>query len=1219
MLKRVSNQPRRCALARTSHAVRLLALCSGALSVSSGFAAEAVRMPRLETLEKLTVGPDNHFQVAISASEERIYFTRSSNLATRLFWRGLKGFESLGQVQPFVKAEFDSKDPALSPDGRRIAFTSFESAARGDICVQTIENGQSANLCAEEKSASEQPFWLGSDVIGYVRRPTGANKAQLVTFNLASKEKRVLFEDQILSAHADKDSRWIVYSSAQVNGQSEDNLERVLKVYRLNDQKKWPLRIALPGLSGFPHFDERSEFVYFAQFSNDTNGDSRIDGNDNGVLFRFKVSQLEENNAVLLPEQLTTAEQNCNYPAPGRDYLYMTCAFEGALDVYRVAKTGLVPTSWGEKNIVDAYRTSRSLAERTLLINTLRHRFEAYRNTESLEKVLSHHILTGEYQAALYYLDFVEAGAPAADRPGYSILRHLLEVLQYRAREKLDQISPDFFALLDEKRKILEKERGAFKGFAQVGLSFVNLSMRKNNEARVQWASVAFQNLRSSLEQYLYLNLTRNLLEQKAISVDAWFDASVRGAESRVLSEEARAYISSQILQKIADDSRSAEARLAKIEVLRKKATPDGILAVVLRSQEILLKIALAKNEADEDKWFAEFNKIASQVNSQYVVNRAVSVQAILTLAEFNKNRVMSYVASNWLSTAKISDTEYMHAREQYVGVVLDKGYGLWAQGDATSASQVFYSSVRLTDDQEAHLAFVSTLLQGGNRKLLDERYASLKSASFTAANLDFAKSALLLFDDLSRKEANATNLLEEAEKLLLNLKEDGSRPAGKHFLLGYISHQKMLRKMKGFTFDQDLSQAAHHQYMIALDLARQSSRMSGRILQNLAMLHFSTGHFGLASGYFTAREKLGFEDDLSRMAFDAQFAQTLYRNGEFARACDVSAHGLALATKLKSNSELIHAWTERTAFYLSQAGRFLESADHYQKLLAAIGSRNDENVLKARLMLGWVLWHVGQSKKATQQFDQVLMLSDKLSRRKGEGIPGDVIDFHPDRYKALALGFLAQLSSSPAARLPFREQRFKILQSWESDLKSYALGKDNWARFVLKDCSLQATDLWLGNRANEAREQLESCLRKASSTADDSGEAADESILETLRVSWMLAQRMAEKQVSLSKNALDDYFNLSRRALSKLDALAGASRPMANHWLRLRAENTAARRVLIPVGQRDFLSQADAESELQRLANSERIELLSAGERSALAQHIAAVKLRLAQLKKEK
>ena len=1180
-------------------------------------AAAELRMPRLETLEKLTVGPDNHFQVAVSPSEERIYFTRSTNLATRLFWRGLKGYQALGQVEPFVKAEFDTKDPALSPDGLRIAFTSFESQARGDICVQNVaSNGAANSLCADEKSASEQPFWLGNQKVGYIRRPTGSNKSQLVVFDLSSREKKVLFEDQILSAHADSASRWIVYSSVQGQPSQEDNLERVLKVYRLNDQRLWSLKVGLPGLPGFPRFDERGDFVYFAQFSNDTNGDSRIDGNDNGLVYRIRGAQLEERASVILPEQLTTAEQNCNFPAPGKTFLYMTCAFEGALDVYRIPNSGLVPTDWTEKNLLDAYRTSRSIPERTLIINTLRHRFEAYRNTDSIGKILSQHMLRGEYQAALYYLDFVEAASPAAERTGYVVLRNLLEVLQYRAREKLDQISPEFVQLLAAKRSLFEKERGPYRGFAQLALAFVELSLRRNVDAKKRFSAVSLSSLRSSLEHHVYLNLAKDLADQNILSAEEWIDAVIRVSDAQVISTESSAYLAAQLMQKISELHKSSFERQQFISLLRKKVRVDSLLEIVLRSQDTLLSIANAKSENEEDKWFSEFNRQLAKIGDKYFLRRVVSIQGVLTLAEFNKTRVMGYVDSNWLSAAKIADTEYMQAREQYVSVVLDEGYSLWSRGKTKPASQVFYSAVRLTDDQESHLAFVTTLLEESNRKLLDERYASLKSASFTSANLQFAKAVIVLFDDMGRKEVDDTKLLDEAEDILRALKDDGSRPAGKHLLLGYVAHQKMLRKMKGFTFDEELSQAAHHQYMIALDLSRRSTRMTSRILSNLGMLHLQTGNFGLASGYFAAREKIAFEDELSKLAFFAHFSKALYRNGEFARAADISKQGLELARSQKRELEQLNGWLERTAFYSSQAGRYSEAAAHYQRLLETLGNRENENVLKVRLMIGWSLWNSGERKRASEHFDKLLLLADKLKTRRGQGVPGDVIDFHPDRYKALAYGFLAQLGSSPASRIPFRAERIKIISAWEDHLKSYALSKDNWARFVLKDCTTQATDLWLSGDVVGSKSQLEKCLATASEFADDSGEPGDEVVLETLRSTWMLSHRYAEKKIELSASALEKYFGLSRRALSKLDSLAGASRPMANRWLRLRSENFAARNVFIKPGDREFVSRADFEAELNRLSNSDRIELLSAAERTESARQMSLLKARVANLK---
>jgi hypothetical protein len=632
-----------------------------------------------------------------------------------------------------------------------------------------------------------------------------------------------------------------------------------------------------------------------------------------------------------------------------------------------------------------------------------------------------------------------------------------------------------------------------------------------------------------------------------------------------------------------------------------------------------LLNVALAKSEAEEDKFFAEFNKILGKIGENYFLRRVVSTQRVLTLAEFNKTRVMAYIDSNWLSGAKVADTEYMLAREQYVSVTLDEGYAFWSQGKTKPASQVFYSSVRLTDDQESHLAFVTTLLQESNRKLLDERYASLKSASFTSANVDFAKAVIALFDDMERKESADTKLLNDAEKILTQLKDDGSRPAGKHLLLGYIAHQKLLRSMKGFTFDEELSQTAHHQYMIALDLARRSTRMTGRVLLNLAMLHLQTGNHGMASGFFAAREKMGFEDDDARLSFLSHFSKALYRNGEFPRAAEVSGQGLEWARKLNKDTEQLNGWTERTAFYNSQAGRFGQAAALYQQLLGQLGHRSDENTIKARLMMGWSLWHAGERKRASEHFDKVLGMADKLKTRRGQGIPGDVIDFHPDRYKALAYGFLIQLGNTPAARIPLRAERIKILAGWEDELKSYALSKENWARFALKDCTSQATDLWLAGELANAKSQLEKCLVQVAEYAEDSEQSADEVVLETLRSAWMLSSRLAEKSITLSDDAQGKYFNLSRRALSTLDTLAAASRPMATRWLRLRAENLAARHVFLKSNQRDFVSRSELEAQLLKMAGSDRIELLSADERNEFARQIELVKSRVAQLAREK
>jgi tetratricopeptide (TPR) repeat protein len=320
----------------------------------------------------------------------------------------------------------------------------------------------------------------------------------------------------------------------------------------------------------------------------------------------------------------------------------------------------------------------------------------------------------------------------------------------------------------------------------------------------------------------------------------------------------------------------------------------------------------------------------------------------------------------------------------------------------------------------------------------------------------------------------------------------------------------------------------------------------------------------------------------------------------------------LTLAQQNKMPEEVQYAWTERTAFHMSQADRFKEAAEYYAKLLSGIEKRGDENTLKALLMQGWSLMKAGQIKQAANAFDKVIVLADKSKMRKASGEPNDVLEFRPQRYSALAFGLLTQMSKVPAARIPLRGSRMKLMAGWENSLSSYALSKENWSRFILKDCTSQATDLWLSGDHAGAGRQLDECLQRLAIAVEDSGETADESALETLRVTWMLASRLAEKNVSLSATSMDTYLLLSRRALSKLDSLAGASRPMAVRWLRLSAEQSVLRSALLSSTKPAYIKPADAAKALQQIAASDRLELLNADERQTLAVHLAGLQERL-------
>jgi hypothetical protein len=205
-------------------------------------------------------------------------------------------------------------------------------------------------------------------------------------------------------------------------------------------------------------------------------------------------------------------------------------------------------------------------------------------------------------------------------------------------------------------------------------------------------------------------------------------------------------------------------------------------------------------------------------------------------------------------------------------------------------------------------------------------------------------------------------------------------------------------------------------------------------------------------------------------------------------------------------------------------------------------------------------------------------------------------------------------MNNTPAGRIALRDNRMKIMLGWENSLKSFALSQDNWDRFVLKDCSAQAVDYWLIKNLEKSAKQMEQCLTRAAKAVEKSGEPADESTLETLRVGWMLSSRLRESNLGLTSSANDTYLSLSRRALSKLDSVAAASRPMANRWLRLKAEQTGVRAIMNGVNPRDAISKKQSLAELLQIGGSDRLELLNAEERQALAEHLGRIRAKVEQ-----
>ena len=105
----------------------LLLLTFCATSVQANEAGERRSLNRLE---RVTGGSSDHYQSSVTPGEDEVFFSRGWKLSTQIYRQSLGPVALGGGMQPWAPDDFDTKDPALSPSGKQIAYVSFRSHAR---------------------------------------------------------------------------------------------------------------------------------------------------------------------------------------------------------------------------------------------------------------------------------------------------------------------------------------------------------------------------------------------------------------------------------------------------------------------------------------------------------------------------------------------------------------------------------------------------------------------------------------------------------------------------------------------------------------------------------------------------------------------------------------------------------------------------------------------------------------------------------------------------------------------------------------------------------------------------------------------------------------------------------------------------------------------------------------------------------------------------------
>ena len=1042
---------------------------------------------RLIPLKKITIGPDDQYHGAVDPGGDWLAFTRKTDLVPHLCKQNLK----TGDVSDLLPLSADSQEPAISPEGL-LAFTYHKFNARGDICYRSLEDGSTSasesGISKEMRRSSKQnlsddkvlclkadegerssPFWKGAKELGYVLRNLRTSNNQIIVQNIETGTRTVLAEGRVWSPAMKPNGQYLFYNELVPPKSLTDNTppSRGLVMKDLKTGVSRLLRFQLPGFSGFPSVSQDETRIYFSHYLNDTNNDNVIDANDNSVVFSASIAALQKGGNSF-PEQLTSAESNCSFPRPSQDQLYVTCGFEGSLDIYRIPNSGVVPKNWTSKLLLDAHQTSRTYQERILVLNTLKFRFGEGALPLLEERLFSNHLLADDLTATRYYLDHLVNVSRPSRKQFYHLINLYLSARTLKKSQPADEeVSRKFVS------DILEIDSEVSKTSSQGRVQKLIRGMLRTFVNQPQQAmsflkeAEALRSERDPLERYFYYELANWTLPRvspKNLSEMANTYHEMMGAKE--LSHENKIFYAFQFLNfvesKIPQEERSVFIQKANHDL------PETV-STLLKSEIATLDIIRAPERAAKDELYRKLDQLMSNSRADYFLRKALYVRSIVNFAGAGEFRFLNFVATNWLRYTGLQDAEFSHAREVYIHSALDQAYDNFGAKKYELAGNYFYDSLSLTDDLESHYGYIKSMVLRGQRKTLDDRYQNLKNREFIADNIKFVEALLILLD--ATPDARETKHLDQAIERLASMENDTDAPV-RYLLLGYCYLDKLMRLADGYTFERNLFDNAHKNLMLAYDIGRGNARIQAAALMDLGLLHQRVQNHGLAVKFFTKRKTLGFLGDEEAVRFAWVFSRSLF----YSNQPELAEKELGSALDLKQTQVADTPLLERRAFYLQASRNFAEAVKIYQKLLRTDAVKGDLNLAKVYLSYGYCLLKVKQESGAQAVLKRSIEFMEKLPAiQKG----GDrLVDFQPIRLKMVAYGLLSQVGSTPD-RLAALEKRRALLE------EASKLNEDHLALVIQN--RLQAAHLYTQtDPASSAK-----ALREALALAEQLGDSA--------------------------------------------------------------------------------------------------------------------------------
>jgi cellulose synthase operon protein C len=1113
MLTSAQMAPRRAAAAgRTAILCLALALLLAPAGVHAQADAEADRA--IQEPIRLTAGGSNQWMGVLDPSGQALYYVSDRNATAEIFVQ--QPVDSGPRL--LFESNADVSWPLPGPDGKHLAFISSQADATGDLCVRVLGSGD--QRCFTGLRTSEmQPVWLDrGKSLGVLMRSELHGDYRLQRFGLAGGggDGATVLQRNMLGVAVSPDDRWLAYvplarTQKQVGIAFANASEGGLALARLDQTGAEPVRFQpdLPGLTEFPAFAIDGKHIYFAQYLNDTNGDGEIDGNDHSVLFRVPFDgNAKSPIPPAVPEQLTSAQWNCRYPAPARERLIVTCAHQGSLDIYALPLTGAVPASWdaarlrGEIHVARDHYTKLLLLARLASLST-----KPADRIATLRRITWLHVELREYEATAYYAEQIKRLGGVAHADAVTWAELMLELAQHRRADVAlthGQLSDRYLA--GERERIARVEARAsgpgragqpgqpgsdVQALAQLVLSEIHDDLGQKDEAQRIYAALDLTHIEDPL--------VLEVLAQRARAVH-----TLRGerqallAVYRLLAEHAsldtldRLRFAEQFVEELVRGVPEAE-RPARVESWVGQLAPESELALMIQVAGWLQKLDPASQE-DVRAGIFELYK-----GNKDLDRRRALVLATVRAASREGNEYLQYqFATSWASYLRRSEPERKYAESLYRQIVLERAYAELAQNQPAAARGSFYAVTVQSLSLEGHIGFIEARLREGLDDLAAV-YAERFSKTPGSPEYGFVQAYLIARElpamaDLAAHERAAG----EAIELLRRAAAVWPRNMEIQHVWGTVLHQRALRSgKKQFAID------AHSHYALALDLARDNVRFRAVLLQQLGLLQASLGNHRIALAHFADRDRLPYVRPEAELNLRMAMARSYFQVSMHAEAVDAAQKALALVDATVELGRYRPLVLDRLALYSQAAGGHVRAFELYETLLsmreAEPADAGNARLNRIKLHLGAVASALGAERHA-EALQHIAEVESLLAAGKSlaAGGPRAEIDigrvvprFARADYEILVAGLRAQAhrgAGELAAATTAMERRQSLLErrfgETETDDDLLELAR---ASYHLGEYAFRAGD------RDRARQHFEQGLRRSARFNRDTGSGVNE------------------------------------------------------------------------------------------------------------------------------